>query len=103
MSLKAIEQITEAENRAAAIIEQAQINARDIISQAQKDARAQYEADMENSAVQSAAILEKAAKDGEKSAKEKLQSFDNECERLKAQAASNMEEAVAAVMKRVIG
>ena len=103
MSLKAIEQITDAENRAASIIENAQKQAREIISQAQNKARSQHEADMALAAERCAAISEKAAEDGRILAEEKLQEFERQAQKLKTQADSNKEDAVAAVMKRVIG
>lgn len=103
MSLKAIEHITDAENRAAAIIEDAQKQAREIILQAQNDARSKHEADMALATEKVAAMLEHAAEKGKVISKTKLLEFEQQAQKLRAQADSNMEKAVAAIMKRVIG
>lgn len=101
--MEALNEITNAEQKARQIIEDAHIKAREITAQAQIAAREETAAALQEAAEKTLEAVAEAKKRGEALSIKQLDEAKAQCERLKATAESRIDKAVATVVERVVG
>ncbi len=102
MSMDAINQVAEAEEKARAMRQQAQSEAQALLDRAQQEGQAKVEAARRDALAQVKQQLAQAEDQGQETTRAALTEYQKHCEELKAKAAQRLDQAARLIVGKVV-